>query len=190
MTGAQPSPRVNRGAAMTVIRLWAVLGGPGVGKSTTVGHLAGDFGRGNNGLRRGRGGGLRDILLRGGGYLTIHPRRQSLQEARKTPDDSVREIANLSARAVRQGGNIHSAHFNVLLALRTDRPGGMPAADDYLSHFVAQDWLIESLALLSPTKRDERVYKLFGAPTCYVYESTALDIGEMVGQVRNHFGWA
>jgi hypothetical protein len=175
---------------MTVIRLWAVLGAGGVGKSTTVGHLAGDFGRGNNGLRRGRGGGLREILLRGGGYLTIHPRRQSLQEARKTPDESLRIIASESAQATRGGGNIHSAYFNALLALRTDRVGGRPAADAYLSHFVARGWLIESLALLSPTRRDERVYRRFGAPTCYVYDSTGLDIGQMVGQVRNHFGWA
>jgi len=77
-----------------------------------------------------------------------------------------------------------------LLALRTDRVRGLPTADEYLSHFVAKGWLIEALALLSPTSRDEHVYKLFGAPTCYVYDSTDLDIGQMVGQVRNHFGWA
>jgi hypothetical protein len=114
---------------MTVIRLWAVLGAGGVGKSTTVGHLAGDFGKGQNGLRRGRGGGLREIRLRGGGYLTIHPRRQSLQEARKTAVDSVRLIVNQGAGTQRTA-NIQSAYFNVLLALRTDRVGHLPPADD------------------------------------------------------------
>lgn len=149
---------------MTVIRLWAILGAGSVGKSTTVGHLSGDFGRGANGLRRGRGGGLREILLQGGGYLTIHPRRQSLQEARKTPEESVRVIENQSTPTQRNS-NIQSANFNVLLALRTDRVGGLPAAEDYLSHFVTQGWRIESLALPSPTGRDERLYRHFGAPT-------------------------
>src|ERR1700683_1814595 len=62
---------------MAIVRLWAVLGAGGVRKSTTVGHLAGDFGPGPTGLRRGRGGGLREVPLRGGGYLTIHPRKDS-----------------------------------------------------------------------------------------------------------------
>ena len=176
--------------AMTIIRLWAVLGEGGVGKSTTIGHLAGDFGKGVNGLRRGRGGGLREILLRGGGYLTIHPKRISLQEAGKTPQQSVKEIVSESAR-VRRSVKIQSGYFNVLLALRTDRFRGRPRADDYLSHFVAQHWQIESLALLSPDRHDERVYRRFGAPTCYVYDSnTELTILQMVGQARNHFGWA
>jgi hypothetical protein len=105
---------------MAVIRLWAVLGGGSVGKSTTVGHLAGDFGRGATGLRRGRGGGLREIPLRGGGYLTIHPRRQSLQEAGVTPADSIKMITSQATR-VDRGKSVRSAYFNVLLALRTDQ---------------------------------------------------------------------
>ena len=155
---------------MAIVRLWAVLGAGGVGKSTTVGHLAGDFGPGPTGLRRGRGGGLREIPLRGGGYLTIHPRRQSLQEARKTPEKSVGIITSQAARIDHQKG-IRSAHFNVLLALRTDQTKNLPPAEDYLSHFLTRGWQIVSLALLSPNKRDKRTYPLFGAPICYINES-------------------
>lgn len=124
---------------MAIIRLWAILGADSVGKSTTVGHLAGDFGSSANGLRRGRGGGLREILLRGGGYLTIHPKRVSLQEAGKTPEQVVKEIARESAR-LQRNAKIQSGYFNVLLAIRTNRFRGMPRADEYLSHFVAQGW--------------------------------------------------
>lgn len=174
---------------MPIIRVWAVLGAGGVGKSTTVGHLAGNFGRGQNGLRRGRGGGLKEILLRGGGYLTIHPRRQSLQEAGKTLEKSLKIIKSESGRA-QPNANIHSAYFNVLLALRTDQVGELPTANVYLSYFVDHGWQIESLALLSPTRNDERTYRHFGVPTCYVYDSKEIDINDMVGQVRNHFGWS
>jgi hypothetical protein len=155
-----------------------------------VGHLAGDFGASANGLRRGRGGGPRDIPLRGGGYLNIYPRRQSLQEAGKTPQQAAKEIARESARVQRRV-NIRSGYFNVLLAIRTDRFHGLQRADDYLSYFVSQHWQIESLALLTPDRRDEDVYWRFGAPVCYVYDSnTAYSIVQLVGQVRNHFGWA
>jgi hypothetical protein len=172
---------------MPIIRLWAVLGAGSVGKSTTVGHLAGDFGKGQNGLRRGRGGGFKETLLRGGGYLTVHPRRQSLQEANKTPEEAVRIVQNQIAHTPT---GIRSGYFNILLALRTDRFRGLPTADHYLSYFVARNWHIEALALLSPTTKDERVYRFFGAPTCYVYRSREISILDMVGQVRNHFGWA
>jgi len=173
---------------MATIRLWAVLGEGGVGKSTTVGHLAGDFGRGPNGLRRGRGGGLRQILLRGGGYLTIHPRRQSLQEAGKIPPQAVTEIGRESAKT-QKSVRIKSEYFNVLLALRTDSYRGMPRAFEYLSHFVNNGWQIESLVLLRQTDADENIYRRFGVPICYI-QSNELTILQMIGHARNHFGWA
>jgi hypothetical protein len=175
---------------MAIIRLWAILGDGSVGKSTTIGHLAGDFGKSFNGLRRGRGGGLREILLRGGGYLTIHPRRVSLQEGGKSPKEAAKEIGRECARVERRA-NIQAAYFNVLLAIRTDRFEEMPKADEYLSYFVGQGWQIESLVLLSPNGRDTDLYRHFGVPTCYVYGSTTdFSILQMVGQVKNHFGWA
>jgi hypothetical protein len=173
---------------MARIRLWAVLGEASVGKSTTVGHLGGEFGKGENGLRRGRGGGVKEIPLRSDGYLQILSRRQSLQEAGKTPEQVAKEIENASARLNQQNPTIESAFFNVLLAIRTDSPRKMKKGEDYLSYFVKRGWLIESLAILSPKSRDEHIYRRFGAPTCYIEYSSGLDIIQMVGQVRNHFG--
>jgi hypothetical protein len=175
---------------MAIIRLWGVLGEGSVGKSTTIGHLAGDFGRSANGLRPGRGGGLKEIPLRGGGYLTIHPRRVSLQESGRSPGVAAKEIARESARVDRRT-NIQSAYFNALLAIRTDRFGEMPRAAEYLSYFAHHGWQIESLLLLSPNARDTDLYRHFGAPTCDVYGSTTdYSILQMVGRVKNHFGWA
>jgi hypothetical protein len=177
------------GIEMTTIRLWAVLGEGNVGKSTTIGHLVGDFGPGANGLRHGRGGGSPEILLRGGGYLTIHPRRQSLQEAGKSPQQAVREITRESSRSQRKL-KIRSNYFNVLLALRTDQFRRMPRAHEYLSHFVDQRWQIESLVLFSSADSEERIYRQFGVPICYIDDSRAFPILQMVGRVRNHFCWA
>ncbi len=115
---------------------------------------------------------MKEILLRGGGYLTIHSRRVSLQEAGKSPNAAVKEILSEARRLQRSNSTIQSAYFNVLLALRTDRFRRMQRADEYLSHFVAQNWQIMSLALLSPDSRDEQVYTRFGAPICYIYDST------------------
>jgi hypothetical protein len=173
---------------MAQVRLWAILGADSVGKSTTVGHLIGDFGKGKGGLRPGPGG-MREVLLRGGGYLTVFGRRTSRQEAGESPDDVVKFVKQKASGFQKRAG-IVTAYFNVLIALRTDKLGQLPTAEDYLSHFVKQDWRIESLALLSPTSRDENLYHRFGAPTCYVYDSRALKIAWMVGQIRNHFGWA
>lgn len=171
------------------IRIWAILGAGSVGKSTTIGHLIGDFGKGKGGLRPGPGG-VREILLRGGGYLTLFARRTSRQEAKETPQQVIKFIAREARKLERQNPAVTSAYFNVLIALRTDRTNGLPAADVYLSHFVQQDYQIRSIALLSPGTKDERLYRRFGAPVCYVYDSTDIDFGQMVGQVRNHFGWA
>lgn len=59
------------------IRLWAVLGEGSTGKSTVIGSLISQTGRGPSKFR--------DILLRGGGRLKVHVRRQSLQEANRSP---------------------------------------------------------------------------------------------------------
>ena len=174
---------------MPQIRIWAILGAGSVGKSTTIGHLTGDFGKGQGGLRQTLGG-KREILLRGGGYLTVFSWRVSRQDGRQRPEDTVSFLKRQSSQFDTSGRPMAAACFNVLLALRTDRKGNFPVAAEYLSHFVRQGWMIESLALLSPTDRDEVLYHRFGAPICYVYGSRDIKIGWMVGQVRNHFGWA
>lgn len=176
---------------MKKIRLWAVLGEGGVGKSTTVGHLMGHFGKGKNGVTPGGGGGPRDVLLRGGGYLTVVGRRQSLQEGNKTPEAALKIIVTQYDRDQRRSPAISSAYFNVLLALRTDRlSAGLPAAHHYLSYFISKGWQLESLAMLGPSLPEERPYKRFGVPTAYIYDPWDFEISQMVGMVRNHFGWA
>lgn len=175
---------------MTIVRLWGVLGAGSVGKSTAIGHLVGDFGRGRNGLRQGRGAAMREILLRGGGYLWLFSRRMSLQEARKYPGVVVKDVANQIKRVRSENPSIEPAYINVLFALRTDQFGNFPRAEGYLSHFIRNDWEIKSLALLSPNAQDRQLYRRFGAPICFVRRSRQIDISHAVGQVRNHFRWA
>lgn len=170
---------------MTEIRLWGVLGRGNVGKSTTVGHLIGAFGPGKNGLGPRRGG-VYDVLLRGGGSLQIEARRQSLQEGRKSPQKQVEIFDRLLKRRAKSGH--HLATLNLLLALRTDLTNNLPKADTYLSYFLKVGWHIESLALIAPSSAESVVYRRFGVSTCCVDRSPG--IGWMVGQVRNHFGWA
>lgn len=175
---------------MTVIRLWAVLGAESVGKSTTIGHLIGHFGKGANGIDPKRGDDFTKILLRGGGILYVFARRQSLQEAEKSEKQTETDMLNRIKKLRNTNPAIEPAFINVLLALRTDRFQSMPRAEVYLTHFVRRNWQIESLAVLNPTSRDHKLYHRFGAPICYINNPKKIGIARTVGRVRNHFGWA
>ncbi len=166
----------------TQVRFWAIIGPPQVGKSTTIGHLTSQLGRGP--------GGIREVLLRGGGYLTIFGRRMAWQEKGDGPDKVVKLINEQVRRLQSHNPNISISFFNVLMALRFDSENGCPDGHEYLSHFVQHDWLIESLVLLSPDDKHYH-YHRFGAPILYIHNSNIdFEISQMVGKVRNHFGWA
>lgn len=165
------------------VRLWAVIGPPSSGKSSTIGTLAGFDGRG--------AGGRRDILTRGGGWLRIHAFRQSVQEAKLTPQQSLdRTVKN----ARHQQGSGITAYYNVLLALRSDSVHGLPEADEYLRLYIRNGWIIESLALLDiPDHYD--TYARLGAPTGLIRDATenakqTHSRPWLFGEVRNHLGWA
>ncbi len=165
------------------VRLWAVIGPPNSGKSSTIGTLAGFDGRG--------AGGKRDILLRGGGWLRVHAFRQSVQEAQLTPQQFRRP--DDEERRRQQGWGI-TAWYNVLLAFRSDSVHGLPEADEYLRHYIRNGWVIESLALLD-IPDDYEKYARFGAPTAAVRDTTentkeTASRPWVFGEVRNHFGWA
>jgi hypothetical protein len=174
---------------MTPIRLWVVVGGPNSGKSMTIGHLMGSFGRGPDGLKPGKTVGPKDIPLSGGGYLYVLGRRQSLQEANKSVTDAIKIFESLSRSDSRKRPVIAAQYFNVLLALRTDRINGLPPAYEYLTQFIKRHWRLESLVVLSPTSSDRPVYRRFGVPTCYL-DKEDVDRLQMIGRVRAHFGWA
>lgn len=182
-----------------IVRLWAVLGADSSGKSTTVGHLVGDFGRGGNGVSPNRGEEFKEVLLRGGGYLYLYSRRQSVQEAKKTAEEIVDIVSKASAKQASIRPTMSPMYSNVLLSLRTDTKTGLPVAAHYLDHFIRRGWLIRSLALLSPRDAGRELYRSYGAPICYVRGAGRISVGSlrgqarisyMVGQVRNHFGWA
>ena len=165
------------------IRLWAVVGPNNSGKSSTIGALVSQTGKGR--------GGIRSVLLRGGGWLYLHAYRQSIQEAGMSIPDSIdrfEKIANIAS--VSHG----ASYLNLLLALRSDSIGGLPTADGYLKEFVRNGWELSALALLDcPTEYDR--YARFGAPMCDVRDAStmtavALERNWVFGQVRNHFGWA
>jgi hypothetical protein len=163
-----------------VVRVWAVVGPQRAGKSPTIGILTsqGIEGRTNK----------RDVLLRGGGYLRIWAFRQSLQERRREPEAFIAAVAR-KAREPR--------YLNVLVALRSDEVNGLPRADGYLRAFWNAGWALQSLVLLEWDNRsiDYEAYARFGVPTLCMANTEALfqDTGrhaELVGHVRNHFGWA
>ena len=177
------------------IRIWVILGDPGAGKSTAIGHLTSQFGATENGLRQGPSPDESSVLLRGGGYLTILSRRMAWQEAEKKPQEVVDLILGKARQRQAEVPAISISWFNVLMALRYDahdqRPNDFPAGYDYLSHFVRQGWFIESLVLLNPNAARYH-YHRFGASTYDLYDTTHPDnqIAWTVGQIRNHFGWA
>jgi hypothetical protein len=168
------------------IRLWAVLGEGGTGKTSVIGNLISQYGRGP--------GGFRHVPLRGSGYLQIYARRQSLQEAKRSVQEVLRETKRVASRLETDEG-LSIGYLNVLFAIRTDKIRGLPPASEYLSEFVRAGWILESLAILNYNERKHGHYYSFGAPTLEVYDS--IDIVRqparhhwLVGPVRNHFGWA
>jgi hypothetical protein len=173
---------------MVQVRLWTLLGESQTGKSRSIKDLA----------SRHSGGppGFTDVLLRGGGYLHVFAKVMAWQENRKTPAQTVAEInQKIQTRAGRLGGH-QPAFMNVLSALRLEplehAPGVIyPGAAEYLAHWVEQGWTLESLALLSPDPGGSHdSLSAFGSPTAWIYDSRELAVGQMVGTIRNHFGWA
>jgi hypothetical protein len=168
------------------VRVWAVIGEGSTGKSTVIGHLTSKLGRGP--------GGPQFMLLRGGGYLRVHARRQSLQEARITAQSIVRTFKARIANLQKNKG-LSIGYANLLVAIRTDKINGLPPATDYLSYFVTSGWDLESIVILDYDGRKHASYHEFGVPTLEVYNSSdwvqdKLQHQILVGQVRNHFGWA
>lgn len=172
---------------MAKIRLWTIIGEGATGKSTTIGHLISQTGKGS--------GGFRYVLLRGGGFLQIYARRQSLQEAKRSPDAVLADTKRL-IRTVENRRGFPIESLNLLLAIRSENNvNGLPPASEYLARFLKAGWSIESLAVLNYEGKKHAQYYDFGIPTCEVYETASLvreksNHQMMVGAVRNHFGWA
>jgi hypothetical protein len=164
------------------VRIWGVIGPPGAGKSSVIGALISQTGQG--------GGGARDVLLRGGGWLHINAFRRSVQEAQRSPEVAVEKI--LKVARTRQNRGIFAFH-NVLLALRSDNQTGFPIAEEYLRYFIKIGWEIESLVLLEANEYDR--YARFGVPLAFIENSAEmtsvpLQRNWVFGMVRNHFAWA
>jgi hypothetical protein len=168
------------------IRVWGVLGEASTGKTAIIGNLVSRLGRGP--------GGFRPVPLRGGGYLQIYARRQSLQEAKRSPEQVVRDTVKV-ARGLQRKHSISICYLNLLVAIRTDAIHGLPPASAYLSYFVKSGWSLESLVILDYEERKHEKYYAFGAPICeHYFASEMVRNGSqhhwLVGLVRNHFGWA
>src|SRR5579863_8668263 len=174
-----------------IIRMWVIIGHASMGKSTTIRHLISQH--------EGRGG-IRNVLLRGGGILTLFAKTMSLQEgnqeeeAAKTPSEFVNLVQQQITNVQNQNPAISAGFFNVIFSLRYDPtssgPHSYPYAYDYLSHFVGQGCQIESLVLMAPDAAQEQLYQRFGSPTLSLHDPRGQPISRMVERVRNHFGWA
>jgi hypothetical protein len=171
---------------MAQIRVWGILGESDSGKSTVIGHLISQLDKGP--------GGFRIVPLRGGGYMEVYARRQSLQEAKRAPGQVIEDTLALIQNEERKHRKA-ICFLNLLLAIRTDVINRLPSAVDYLSEFVRAGWSVESLVVLGyEDKKHSRYYK-FGTPICEAYSASeyAADLKQrhlLLGQVRNHFGWA
>lgn len=179
-----PGNTTHRPLAFVRVRVWAVIGPGNSGKSSTIGALISQTGRGP--------GGRRDILLRGGGWLVVNARRQSVQEANRDPGREMQRVEDEARTALRARGTF--AYHNVLLALRSDRVNQLPLADEYLREFVQRGWELVSLVLLGEPDQYER-YAHFGVPIAHLPEAAehtaeGLKRNWVFGAVRNHFGWA
>jgi hypothetical protein len=189
------------------IRVWAILGGPNAGKGTIVRHLASHYEKVNGviQLRRRRAPDYANILLRGGGTLKVLVRVQSLQEGGITSKNFADDVVDKLRRLAAAQPAISLAWFNVLVTLRVDQVKNRkncPPAHRYLSYFVDQGWIIESLVLLLPESDNLNavpLYTRFGAPIATIYDSqehllnqkhSPLSVQSLVGHVRNHFDWA
>lgn len=132
--------------------------------------------------------------MRGGGYLTVLAFRRAMQEAEWTMEYAVKRILGKAHDLQNERPTISMNWVNVLLALRLHAsdvdPQAYPAAHKYLSYFVQQGWQLQSLVMMSADSQMEYHYHRFGAPIYYNYWSTSAEIAQMVGQVRNDFGWA
>jgi hypothetical protein len=168
------------------VRLWAVIGGPATGKSTVIGNLISQLGKGPVWPRW--------VPLRGGGYLQIYARRQSLQEAKRSPEKVVSDTKKTADKLQKSSG-FSIGYLNLLLAIRTDKINGLPPATEYLSYFVKSGWSLESLVILDYDETKHSQYYNFGAPTLEHYDTSKMvqDKSQhhwLLGPVRNHFGWA
>lgn len=177
------------------VRLWAVIGPPHSGKSTTIGHLA--YSVPTTPPRHNMYAGNRVVALRGGGFLSVFAVPQALQEHnRRLPVEAANWIENQATELQGQSPAINAGWFNVLLALRlvavTTNGQMYPDGHEYLSYFVRCGWTIQSLFLLNAPQDARDLYRKFGAPISY-FDSTRAEnqqINFMVGAARNHFGWA
>lgn len=165
------------------VRIFAIIGPDKAGKSTIIRRLTSQSERG--------AGGTRDVLLRGGGYLRIEAFSQSIQEADVSPENFIaKHEKTASNREARQ----FFSYYNMLIALRSDHVNGKPIAKDYLSFFVKNGWILESIVLLSIVDEFDE-YASFGVPVlesehALEYAAEEKSRGWLLGQVRNHFGWA
>lgn len=168
------------------VRLWAVIGEGATGKSTVIGNLVATLGKGP--------GGFRLVPLRGGGHLQINARRQSLQEAKRSPADVLKDTER-TIKTLQKKRGFSIGYLNLLLAIRTDRINGLPPASEYLSHFNKAGWSLESLVILGYDGKKHFQYYDFGAPTLEHPDSPEMVLDRsqhhwLLGPVRNHFDWA
>jgi hypothetical protein len=118
------------------------------------------------------------------------------QEDRKTPDESIDEI-NRKIAAIARRPNGAPFAINILSTLRFDAIRHQspaltcPSGAEYLRAWAGVGWSLEALVLMSPDRGGARdFFGDFGAPTAWIYDSRKMPLSEMVGSVRNHFGWA
>jgi hypothetical protein len=165
-------------------RIWAILGEQSSGKSTIVAGLSSHSSGGPVTFR--------DVLTRGGGFLRILAFRQSLQEAKITPDKLLIKISKKCVELERAG--ITPSFVNVLIALRLQPARGCPGGASYLNELTRAGGKVEALVVLNYEDRYEN-YHDFGAPVCCITDTESYlrkehHRGWLIGQVRNHFGWA
>ncbi|MCI2394117.1 hypothetical protein [Aliiroseovarius sediminis] len=126
------------------LRFWVIVGESETGKSTTIGHLVGQFGRSQSGLIK-NGEDFAHVPLSAGGLLRVFSMRCALQEnpdGKEGPEGAVEHCEKKWGKS-----EVSSQYHNCLIALRHFENNGQPNAFGYLNKFVEYGSSIERLVL-------------------------------------------
>ncbi|KAB6718011.1 MULTISPECIES: ABC transporter ATP-binding protein [Roseobacteraceae] len=171
------------------LRIWVIMGESEAGKSTLIGHLTGQFGKSDNGLKR-NGTDFSNVPLSGGGLLKLFSMRCALQENPRGKECPVGALAYIRKKFEKKGLVQHS---NCLLALRLNDGEGQGAGFEYLDYFIGQgDVEVMSIVTLGAKDCDVDKALEYGIPTLALanWQDCQRSILVSIAAVRRHFGWA
>lgn len=170
------------------LRIWIIVGESDTGKSTLVGHLMGQFGKSDTGLKH-NGANFCNVPQIGGGSMQFFSARCALQESPKgdgSPKDARRHlIEKWKNKPAHQS-------MNCLITLRLNQDEGHGTAYKYIDEFLkAGDEFMAGVGL-AVGRSDQDKLMSYGVPFLFLPDRKKVNrtILEGAAAVRQHFHWA